>query len=90
MEIQIERKVNKYLEKQVKGDKLGVLRIKDYIENFLITAKDPTQLPQCKKLQGYENLYRWRVGNYRIKGEIREKELIILIIEISTRENAYK
>ena len=42
------------------------------------------------KLSGYENLYRIRVGNWRISYAIEEEELIILIIEIKPRGDAYR
>lgn len=38
-----------------------------------------------KKLQGYENRYRIRVGDYRILYEIHDKILSVLIIEVGPR-----
>jgi len=42
-----------------------------------------------KKLQG-RNAYRVRAGNYRIIYEIKDKELIILVIRIRHRSDVYK
>ena len=44
----------------------------------------------CKKLVGYDNLYRLRVGDWRIIYSIEEDQLIILILEISPRGGAYR
>lgn len=41
-----------------------------------------------KKLAGYENLYRVRVGDWRIIYAIEEDRLIILVLEISPRGGA--
>ena len=42
------------------------------------------------KLRGYENLYRVRVGDWRIIYAIEADRLIILIIEIAPRGDAYR
>lgn len=60
-----------------------------FLDKTLSTAENPTLLPNCKKMQGYENIWRWRVGNYRIIAEVKSNELMIKIIEITSRENAY-
>jgi len=44
----------------------------------------------CKKLKGYKNSYRIRVGDYRIIYEIEDKVLRILIVAIGNRKNIYE
>ena len=44
----------------------------------------------CKKLTGYENLYRIRVGNWWIIYAIEEDQLIVLVLAISPRGSAYR
>ena len=89
MQIIIPHKVEKYLEKQCKGDFKGITKVMQFLNFNLPNAENPTLLPNCKKMQGTENNWRWRVGNYRIVAEVKKAELVICIIEISTRENAY-
>ncbi len=43
-----------------------------------------------RKLAGFEHTYRVRVGDYRILYDIFEKKLIIEIIRIRQRKDAYK
>jgi mRNA interferase RelE/StbE len=43
-----------------------------------------------RKLTGYENLYRVRVGDWRIIYAIEKSRLIVLVLEISPRSEAYK
>lgn len=43
----------------------------------------------CKKLKGYENLWRIRSGNYRVIYSIEDRILIVEILEIVNRKDAY-
>jgi mRNA interferase RelE/StbE len=44
----------------------------------------------CKKLAGHENLYRIRVGDWRISYAVEDDQLIVLVIEVATRGDAYQ
>lgn len=44
----------------------------------------------CKKLAGYDNLYRVRVGDWRISYAVEKDRLIILVLEIAPRGGAYR
>ncbi len=44
----------------------------------------------CKKLVGYEALYRVRVGDWRISYAVEDERLIVLVIEIAPRGGAYR
>lgn len=43
-----------------------------------------------KKLIGIDNLYRLRVGDYRVIYQIKNKELIILVLKIGHRKDIYR
>lgn len=43
-----------------------------------------------KKLEGQHDLYRRRVGDWRIVYAIIDDRLIVLIVEVAARGNAYK
>jgi len=43
-----------------------------------------------KKLQGVENTYRLRVGNYRIIYRVLNEKVIIEVINIGHRQEVYK
>ena len=42
-----------------------------------------------QKLRGYDNVYRLRVGNYRVIFEYHKKERTVKILKIGKRENVY-
>jgi len=43
-----------------------------------------------KKLAGYSDRYRLRVGDYRIIYEIADEQLIILVVGVGHRREAYR
>ena len=44
----------------------------------------------CKKLEGYDNLFRIRVGDWRISYAVEDDRLIVLVIEVAPRGGAYR
>jgi mRNA interferase RelE/StbE len=46
--------------------------------------------PGCKKLGGHANLYRIRVGDWRVSYAIEKAEMVVLIIEVAPRDRAYR
>jgi mRNA interferase RelE/StbE len=39
---------------------------------------------------GYSNTYRVRVGTYRIIYEVRDRELIVIVIHVGHRRGVYR
>ena len=46
--------------------------------------------PGCEKLVGPENLYRIRVGDYRIVYQVRDEVLLVLVLKIGHRREVYR
>ena len=44
----------------------------------------------CVKLQGEEELYRVRVGDYRIVYQIQDRQLIVLVVQMGHRREVYR
>ena len=44
----------------------------------------------CIKLKGYENENRIRIGNYRIRYEVCDKEYILILLHCKHRKSVYK
>ncbi|HPI93248.1 MAG TPA: type II toxin-antitoxin system RelE/ParE family toxin [Deltaproteobacteria bacterium] len=54
------------------------------------SLKEDPRPPGSEKLKGSDNAYRIRVGDYRILYEVRDRELIVCIIETGHRRAVYK
>ena len=55
---------------------------------FAVLAKNPRSAG-CKKLSGFDNLYRVRVGDWRISYAIEEQQLVILVLEVAPPGDAF-
>ncbi|MDM1545230.1 type II toxin-antitoxin system RelE/ParE family toxin [Ignatzschineria indica] len=72
-----------------KIDKTHAKRIVDTLELQIAHLDDPRV--RGKALQGnFKNLWRYRVGNYRIICDIQNKKLTILALFIGHRKKIYR
>ena len=44
----------------------------------------------CKKLAGDTGYYRIRVGDYRVLYEVRDRDVLVLVIKIGHRSEVYR
>jgi mRNA interferase RelE/StbE len=51
---------------------------------------DAPRPPGCKKLVGDENLWRIRVGDYRVLYEIHDDRLLVLVVRVAHRKDVYR
>jgi mRNA interferase RelE/StbE len=64
-------------------------RIRDYLRSRIQPLEDPRQLG--KPLTGqFSELWRYRVGDYRIIASIEDEEVRILVIRLGHRRDIYR
>ena len=62
----------------------------DRVEPIILSLEE-TQRPQgVKKLQGFKDYYRIRIGDYRIIYQINDAENYVVIARILHRREAYR
>jgi len=72
-----------------KLDKPTALRILAYMDERVAGLKDPRRL--AKRLSGpLGDLWRFRVGDYRVICEIRRDLLRVLVLRVAHRRDAYR
>ncbi len=59
------------------------------IKNHIILLRNNPFPQGYKKLKGFKNLYRIRIGHYRIIYSVHHDVLIIEILKIAHRKDAY-
>ena len=63
-------------------------KITDYV--YPILRENPYFGPHIKKLKGeYKDLHRFRIGDYRLFYKIVDETVIVFIIDIESRQDAY-
>lgn len=60
------------------------------LDRAIRALPDDPRPPGCKKLAGYDNLYRLRVGDWRISYAVEEDRLVVLALEVAPRGDAYR
>lgn len=65
-------------------------RLRDFLENRLAYMDNPRQLGAALQGTPYQDLWRYRVGNYRIITEIDDDSIRILVVRIAHRREAYR
>ncbi len=60
------------------------------IYSHLFALENDPRPPGCLKLQGEENVYRIRVGDYRILYEVRDEVLLVLVVKVAHRSDVYR
>ncbi len=58
-------------------------------ESILQLAENPRP-SDCKKLKGFKDLYRIRIGSFRIVYSLQDKILTIEILRVADRKDIYK
>ena len=81
-----EKEFEKKFEKLDKTIKVIVLK---WIKKHLVNCKNPKSFGKALT-HNLKNYWRYRIGDYRILVEIKEKELIVIMIDIEHRSSVYK
>jgi len=82
-EITFAKRVEKQITKLPQKDQVSIIRA--------ITKLGKNPRPKgSKKLIGEENTYRIRQGNYRVVYDILDDKLVILVLRVRHRKDAYR
>lgn len=82
--LKVDKKAVKYL------DKLDAPNRKRILSALLALAENPYSASDVKALKGEGDLYRKRVGQFRIIYKIVDQELVVLILKVGSRGDVYK
>ena len=85
--IEIDEHAARQLGKLDRPDALG---IRNFLRDRLGTLDDPRQLG--KALQGSKlgNLWRYRVGDFRIICDLQDTRLVVLVVGVGNRRDIYR
>lgn len=66
------------------------VKMKRRVLQALARLSENPRHPGAVKLAGEENAWRVRTGSYRILYEIKDQELVVLVVEIGHRREVYR
>ncbi|TCR91254.1 type II toxin-antitoxin system RelE/ParE family toxin [Rhizobium sp. BK376] len=65
-------------------------RIRSFLYERLAPLDDPRQLGEALQGSKLGNFWRYRIGDYRIICDIRDQQLVVLVVEIGHRREIYR
>lgn len=81
--IEISRTAEKQLKKLSRDDQRRV------VKDIFNLADDPYR-QGSRKLTGYDDVFRIRVGHYRVLYSVSAKKVVIIILKIGHRKDVYR
>lgn len=73
-----------------KLDKPVAKRVTSFLKEPLQKLTDPRSIGEALKGKKFGELWKYRVGDFRIIVKIEDKQLIILVVRVGHRKNVYK
>lgn len=78
------RKILAKLDKQVSA------RILDFLTQRIAKLENPRSVGEALKGSRFGQLWKYRVGDYRILCQIQDVKLVVLVVRIGHRKNVYE
>ncbi len=82
-DIEISETAEKQLKKLQRGDQRRVARA-------IVALADEPRPRGSRKLSGYNDVFRIRVGRYRVTYSVSGNRLIVIILKIGHRKDVYR
>jgi mRNA interferase RelE/StbE len=73
-----------------KIDKTDARRIIDFLSKRVAPLKDPRSIGQALKGPHLGKFWKYRAGDYRIICDIQDNILLVLVVRIANRREAYR
>jgi mRNA interferase RelE/StbE len=81
--IDVSATAERQIRKLPPSDQLRVLRV---IQSLSIEPHPPG----CRKLSGYNDVFRVRIGRYRVLYSIEDRRLVIIVLKVGDRSDVYR
>lgn len=64
-------------------------RVLRRVDRVIQGLRDDPRPPGVRKLRGSKKTYRVRVGEYRVLYDIDDKAVVVLVVKVADRKDAY-
>ena len=73
-----------------KLDKPVALRIRNFLRDRLSALDDPRSIGEALKGAKLGDLWKYRVGDYRVIASIEDGKVVILVLAVGNRKEVYR
>ena len=81
--IEVSATAERQLRKLPRADQIRVLRV------IQALSTDPRP-PGCRKLAGTGDVFRVRIGRYRVLYAVEDRRLVIIVLKVGDRKDVYR
>jgi mRNA interferase RelE/StbE len=81
--IEVSATAERQIRKLPRADQIRVIRV---IQALSMNPRPPG----CRKLSGYDDVFRMRSGRYRVLYSIEGKRLVIIVLKVGDRKDVYR
>ena len=65
-------------------------QIRTYVERTVEALAEQPRPDGCRKLAGFDSVYRVRIGGYRLVYEVEDGAILVCILRIRPRRESYR
>ena len=81
--VEVSATAERQIRKLPRPDQVRVLRV------ILALSRDPRP-PGCRKLTGFGDAFRVRIGRYRVVYAIEDRRLVVIVLKVGDRKDVYR
>jgi mRNA interferase RelE/StbE len=81
--IEVSATAERQIRKLPRADQIRVVRV------IQALSRDPRP-PGCRKLTGHDDVFRVRIGRYRVLYSIEDRHLIVIVLKVGDRKDVYR
>jgi len=81
--IEVSTTAERQIRRLPRTDQVRVIRV------IQALSTDPRP-PGCRKLSGYDDVFRVRIGRYRALYSIEDRRLVIIVLKVGDRKDIYR
>ena len=81
--IEVSATAERQIRKLPRADQVRVIQV---IQALSINPRPPG----CRKLSGYDDVFRVRIGRYRVLYSIEDRRLLIIVLKVGDRKDVYR
>ena len=81
--VEVSATAERQIRKLSRTDQIRVVRT-------IVTLSTDPRPPGCRKLSCYDDVFRVRVGGYRVHYSVEDRRLVVIVLKVGDRKHGYR